>query len=543
LRALWAPLLALALLLPFGAGGRPGGGSSYSGSRSSSRSSSSRSSSGGSSGSYSHSSSSGLSGSYNRSSGSGSSRSYNGGSSGSSSDSSDGGSYIGDSSGSIGHGGWDLLPILLLLFFVAAGVVAAAVLVVPKYFDWQGLLRGGARGPAVRAVPGARHELARLRETTDPDFSLVLFQDFLYALFAEAHQARARGARMDQLAPYLSEQARQALCAGTQPDEVKGVIVGALRLAAARGLEPNAAQVAVEVVFESNYTDVLSGREATVFAVERWSLVRGKQARSRPPEKVRAFSCPSCGAPLTALRGNTCSYCQRVVDTGEFDWLVAKIAVLSLEPRGALFSEGEVKEVGTNLPTVFDEATLTRLQGFHRRDPAFDWDQLEARVRLVFGELQEAWSSREWTRARPYVSDRLFQSLSWWMDAYKKDGLRNVTEGGRISRIDLSRFEADRWYDAITLRVFASSLDYTIGDDGRLRAGSREERRAYTEYWTLIRGAQVRRAASTDKSCPKCGAPLKIDMAGSCEHCQARVTSGEFDWVLSMIEQDESYQG
>ena len=31
-------------------------------------------------------------------------------------------------------------------------------------------------------------------------------------------------------------------------------------------------------------------------------------------------------------------------------------------------------------------------------------------------------------------------------------------------------------------------------------------------------------------------------MAGSCDFCQAHVTSGEFDWVLSRIEQDESYR-
>jgi hypothetical protein len=32
-------------------------------------------------------------------------------------------------------------------------------------------------------------------------------------------------------------------------------------------------------------------------------------------------------------------------------------------------------------------------------------------------------------------------------------------------------------------------------------------------------------------------------MAGNCEYCQARVVSGDFDWVLSRIEQDEVYTG
>jgi len=36
---------------------------------------------------------------------------------------------------------------------------------------------------------------------------------------------------------------------------------------------------------------------------------------------------------------------------------------------------------------------------------------------------------------------------------------------------------------------------------------------------------------------------MAVNMAGQCEHCHARVASGAFDWVLSRIEQDESYEG
>jgi hypothetical protein len=32
-------------------------------------------------------------------------------------------------------------------------------------------------------------------------------------------------------------------------------------------------------------------------------------------------------------------------------------------------------------------------------------------------------------------------------------------------------------------------------------------------------------------------------MGGNCEYCDAHVTAGEFDWVLSKIEQDEAYTG
>jgi hypothetical protein len=74
-------------------------------------------------------------------------------------------------------------------------------------------------------------------------------------------------------------------------------------------------------------------------------------------------------------------------------------------------------------------------------------------------------------------------------------------------------------------------------------SGNPKVDRFYSEYWTLIRGAGVRGAPRTDKSCPNCGAPLDVNMAGECEHCGAKVTRGEFDWVLSKIEQDDSYTG
>ena len=61
--------------------------------------------------------------------------------------------------------------------------------------------------------------------------------------------------------------------------------------------------------------------------------------------------------------------------------------------------------------------------------------------------------------------------------------------------------------------------------------------------WTLIRGAGVRGAPRTDATCPNCGAPLVTNMAGECDHCGAKLTRGDFDWVLSKIEQDDSYTG
>jgi hypothetical protein len=255
------------------------------------------------------------------------------------------------------------------------------------------------------------------------------------------------------------------------------------------------------------------------------------------------FSCPSCGAPLDRIVGGTCQYCQQVVDSGAFDWVVARISVTDREPRPPMLT-GTTEEQGTEHPTRFDRGLTQALAALKQRDPAFEEQTLFARVGLVFATMQHAWSSLSWELARPYLSDNLWSAQTYWIEAYRRSGLRNVTESPRILKLELVRVTSDRWYDAATLRVHATGLDYTIRDsDQAVVGGSRATERRYTEYWTLIRATGAKGPARTEPACPSCGAPLDINAAGHCRHCQAKVTSGQFDWVLSRIEQDETYVG
>jgi hypothetical protein len=241
--------------------------------------------------------------------------------------------------------------------------------------------------------------------------------------------------------------------------------------------------------------------------------------------------------------GGRCQYCQATVDTGQFDWVVDRIEVAERETRGPMLT-GTTEEKGTDRPTLVDRDLQARFGELTGRDPAFVWPAFQARVALIFGAMQRSWSNREWQEVRPFVSDNLFQMLNYWIEAYKKERLRNVTEGARVEQIELVRISSDKFFDALTVRLFATSLDYTIADeDGRVVAGSRQKPRRYSEYWTLIRGSARKGPTRTDAACPSCGAPLKIEMAGHCEYCRAKVTSGDFDWVLSRIEQDDVYEG
>jgi hypothetical protein len=465
----------------------------------------------------------------------------------------------GGSGGGDGGGGFVFLLVRLWIELVFAypqvGVPAtiaiiAVVVVRQRNKSKAGPQHWDSAPPKAAPQPRAVRDLDVIRDQ-DPEFSVVLFEDFCYALFARAHQARSSQPDLESLSPYLGSDARSHL-AQRRPvgAPVSGVVIGAMRVAElsipAAVAAPAGApipQVAVLLEFEANMTVGMSGAEHTQYVDERWRLVRNAGVQSKPPEKARSFQCPNCGAPFGPEGGDRCEYCGQVVSGGRFDWSAEAIELIRIEERPPALTSN-VQEVGSNWPTIFHPALNARWAELAREDPAVTQQALDARLRLIYDELNAAWSRRDLGGARPYVSDGLFDYLKYWVTAYERQGMRNALEGMRIVEWKTVKILRDRHYDSLTVRLWGSGRDYTVRQTtGDVVSGDPKHDRFYSEYWTLIRGAGVKGAPRTDKTCPNCGAPLDVNMAGQCEHCGAKITSGEFDWVLSKIEQDDSYTG
>jgi hypothetical protein len=395
-------------------------------------------------------------------------------------------------------------------------------------------------------------EFAQLRKF-DPNFSEIVFTDFCYALYGKAHDARGHGAAtLDQFSPYLSEAARAALLqrnpAGLK--EVKGIIVGGLMIQSVQGLETPV--VYVNLLFEANYTEVTGANgnsagetpgEMSYYIRERWQLERKRDVLSPPPAQATALHCPKCGAPLQKNTVGACAFCGATIESGEFQWYVRGIGLLSRESQGPLLTS-TVPETGTDLPSVVQPRFRELQIEFEKNNPSFSWGKFQARARLIFDELQAAWSTLDWERARPHETDNLFQMHQYWIDAYKRQHLRNLLDQCSVTAMQPVKIQEDAFYNAITLRIGAQGYDYTVDEAGKVVSGSKKNLRYWSEYWTFIRNREAKDAPSrADLNCPNCGAPLKVNNAGVCEFCGGKITSGEFDWVLSRIEQDESYSG
>ena len=389
---------------------------------------------------------------------------------------------------------------------------------------------------------GCQREFNQLRRF-DPNFSEIIFTDFCYALYGRGHDARGRGPKdLDLLSPYLSDQARASLQQLNPPHlkAVEGIIVGAMQVTEVQGLATPVVSVSIE--FDANYTEV-TDRQMSYYVRERWMLERKRDVLSPTPEQATALHCPRCGAALQKDTVGACAFCGTKIESGEFQWYVRSINTLHREAKGPLLTS-DVPEVGTNYPTITQPNFPAVRTAFEQNNPSFSWADFQARARLIFNELQAAWSMLNWERARPHETDSIFQMHRYWIDAYQRQGLRNALDKCQLTAMQPVKIKMDAFYNAITLRIFAEGYDYTVDKNGRVVAGSNKNLRRWSEYWTFIRNSKAKPGpARADLNCPNCGAPLKINATGICEFCGGKVTSGGFDWVLSKIEQDESYAG
>lgn len=378
----------------------------------------------------------------------------------------------------------------------------------------------------------------------DPAFSRVLLEDFLHELYVRAHQARGDVPAMSRLAPYLAPSVRAELLS-----RGRGAVVGVGQVvvgsATVTSLALGRENARLGVSFETNYTEVYAGDDrptSRIYAREQWTLVRSILAHSRAPDELRAFNCPSCGAPIDPDHTAACRQCGVSFERGDHEWRVTKcriVAEVTVPPTLG----GYAPERGTDRPTVFDAGLTLAMLDLRGDDPSFDAEQFRDRVRMIYDRLNAAWSSLRWEDVRPYCTDRFWRAQTYWIDAYRDQQLRNRMDDAHVDRIELVKVTLDSYYRAITVRIFATAIDTTVhARTGRLVGGAREPR-AYSEYWTFVRSAERVGPASTAATCPSCSAPLAVGMAGTCDHCGVKLTGGAFDWVLSTIEQDDVYRG
>jgi len=371
----------------------------------------------------------------------------------------------------------------------------------------------------------------------DANFSELLFEDLAQLVYRRSLEARGSG-DFSVVRNYLSPPVLDQLGAA-RPSSLSDVIIGSSVL---RKMSVKGGVARIVVGFESNVTEDGS----KLYRKEDWTFRRAADVLSPPPDRMTELRCVQCGSAMETDVAGNCNSCGTPYADGRVQWQVESIAPKEVRPVLPVeLTRGGGVEHGTNLPTVLDPRLVPELRALCARHPDFEPGEFTPWAAKIFVKLQEAWSELRWERARPYLTDPLFQSLRYQIEQYRRSGYRNHSDAIEVQRIEYVKAALDPYYESVTLRIRASMLDWTTNETGAVVGGSKARPRLFSEYWTFVRAVGTGRAGITNpEQCPSCAGPLdRVNVGGVCEYCGTRLSAAEHSWVLSKITQDEVYRG
>lgn len=378
----------------------------------------------------------------------------------------------------------------------------------------------------------------------DPNFSKTLFLDFASSIFTKYYALYAK-TEFKNLTPFLEDFEIKESNKIIGRQEINEIVIGNIFISEIQVLQDI---IGIAVDIDANFTVKINNKSTRYIVTERWYFNRNIKIQSHEPGKMQKLACPNCGAPADFTDAGQCNHCNTFIEKGEHQWFVKTHKVLNQQVFKTSGLAHYEPEEGTNYPTIKQTSLHNNSISF-AQNHNIDYNQWESKFRdevisNYFFNIYEAWSANNLLTIRGLISDRLYDSFMFWIENYKREGLVNKLENIEINDIQFARIETDKFYESVTVRIFAEGLDYVEDKNGKVKGGSKRRPRAFSEYWTFVRRAGVERDGFDIKTCPNCGAPAdKMGQAGVCEYCGTKVSTGEFSWVLSLIVQDEVYAG
>jgi len=385
--------------------------------------------------------------------------------------------------------------------------------------------------------------LSAIKES-DRNFSVPIFMDYASLLFTKMHLYISND-KIKEVEPFFL----QPLDKWNNYD-ISEVVIGSADISEvsySTDQQSSRRMAKIVVCFKANYTARAksNGQKFRCNVVENWLFERDVNAQSPAPEGMGVLRCPCCGAPAEFTDSGECKHCGNLVSVTNNVWMVKSVVVVSTERVKTSDVITYAEEVGTNYRTIVDPTLMQQAPTFASLHQGLMFDSFGPNIaEPYFKEIYSLYSNLKWEQARHLLSDRLWQSMNYWIQFCKDYGCRNVLDDVMVHKVVPVKYDVDNYYESLTVRIFASCYDYYADNAGKLIAGNKSRPRSFSEYWTFVsrRGADL--SAKNLSVCPSCGAPVDhMGQSGVCGYCGSKITDGNFSWVLFSITQDEEYEG
>ena len=189
------------------------------------------------------------------------------------------------------------------------------------------------------------------------------------------------------------------------------------------------------------------------------------------------------------------------------------------------------------------ENNYEAIRRIRKLDPMFDEDRFLSQAKLVYLQLQSAWTEKDWNSVRNLESTSLYEQHLTQLQEHIRAKTTNVLERVRVENSKIKDFiENPEGNDRIEVILSSTMRDYIRNDEtGRIIEGdpTKDLFTVYRMVFLREHGAQteiIKNSEVVSDHCPNCGAPLTIDAIDKCEYCQASLKHNPKDWVLDVYE-------
>lgn len=362
----------------------------------------------------------------------------------------------------------------------------------------------------------------------DPQFDLMKFFDRTKREFLELQDAWFKR-NLEPVRKYLSDATFQRLVTQLKLMELLGVRdaiadpqVLDLQII---GLEQNDSFDSVHIRVMAQLCDAEAPANATdeqALAAARkvkpeqftevWTFVRKPGAVTKVEGDVSQGKCPNCGAPFQGGAANTCEFCGAIVNSGNYDWVLAEITQGSQFQPHPMTPDGFVKA--------------------KQSDPSLTTEALEDRASLVFWKWVESQSLGDAGRLAKVASAPFQEEVKGGIEHLGKQGKQKFFVECAVGAVNTQQLTQADGKDIAAVEI-KWSAKIGLGPKGGKPPALPSQPQRYVMLLERSTGAKssADNGMSTNR-CPQCAAPLTDNGQPSCEFCGALLSSGEKDWVM-----------